>query len=34
MEKLESLLYTILHWESLILDGDGLQLPKKNGGSG
>ena len=32
VEKLESLLYTILHLESLILEGGGLQLPKIGGG--
>ena len=32
MEKLESLLYTILHWESMILEGGGLQLSKIGGG--
>ena len=31
VEKLESLLYTILHWESLILEGGRLQLPKIGG---
>ena len=31
MEKLESLLYRILNWESLILEGGDLQLPKIGG---
>ena len=32
VEKLESLLYKILYWESLTLEGGGLQLPKIGGG--
>ena len=32
MEELESLLYMHLHWESMILEGGGLQLPKIGGG--
>ena len=31
-KKLKSLLYTILYWESLILEVGGLQLPKIGGG--
>ena len=31
-EKFNSLLYAILHWQSLILEGGGLQLPKIGGG--
>ena len=32
MGKLELLLHTLLHGDSLILEGGGLQLPKIGGG--
>ena len=32
MEELESVLYTLMHWESMILEDDGLQLSKIGGG--